>query len=161
MLSYQSADKFFEHCLVECGLLDGWSQHVTLAQFKQDDKATSALLKTLQDIRSGADVTFAKGKPNENPGNLSGEEWERHWNAWAASRRAAFYSRASLFLLGDSQYFKYFVETLRTSHNIVFQSGANDVLQHATGHYLNGPEEDLGRLQLAEWWDKQPLASQN
>jgi hypothetical protein len=154
MLNYQSADRFFEHCLVECGLLDGWSQHATLSQFKEDEKACAALIKTLQDVRLGADLTFRKGKPNESGAGLDFEEWERRWSAWAASRKAAFYSRAALFLLGDNSYFGYFIDTLRSSHNLVFLGASSDVLQHATGRYLNGPEEDLTKSQLADWWEK-------
>lgn len=155
MLNYQNVDKFFDHCLMECGLTDGWSQRFTLTQFKSDEKARATLIKTLHDIQTGADATYRKGKPNEIGPDLSAEEWERHWNAWASSRKAAFYSRASLFLLGESHHFRYFLDILTTSHNIVFLSAASDVLQHATGRYLSGPEEDLTKVQLADWWQKQ------
>lgn len=158
MLNYQSVDRFFEHCLMECGLTDGWSQHLTLSQFTGDEKARTSLIKTLQDIRVGADLTYRKGKPNESSPELDMDQWEKRWSAWAASRKAAFYSRAALFLLGDQGNFKYFLEVLRTSHNIVFLSAASDVLQHATGRYLNGYEEDLSKGQLADWWEKQHLS---
>ncbi len=155
MLNYQSADRFFEHCLVEIGLLDGWTQRATLTQFTEDEKARVALIKSLHDIQSGADATYNKGKPNEDAEAAQNQtEWERRWNAWAASRKAAFYSRAALFMLGESQHFDYFVNTLRTSHNIVFQGAASDVLQHVTKQYLNGSDEDLNRTQLADWWEK-------
>jgi hypothetical protein len=155
MLNYQSIDKFFERCLVECGLADGWSRHFTLAQFTGDEKAKTGLIKTLHDVQTGADATYSQGKPNESGANLGFDEWERRWNAWAGSRKAAFYSRAALFLLGEKAHFSYFLDILRTSHNLAFLGAANDALQHGTGHYLNGPEEDLTKNQLANWWETQ------
>jgi hypothetical protein len=155
MLNYQSAAKFFEHCLMVCGLMGEGSQRATLAQFTGDEKANAELIRALHDVQTGADATFGKGKPNENGINLSAEEWERRWSAWAASRKAAFYSRAALFLLGETTHFDYFLETLRTSDNLVFLSATSDVLQHATGCYLNDREEDLTKNQLVEWWEKQ------
>ncbi len=158
MLNVPGANRFFENCLVECGLLDGKLQRVTLSQFVSDEKARSSLSRTLRDIKAGADKILNQGKPNdlENAPNLTFEEWEWRWNAWAASRKAAFYSRAALFLLGEEipTHFSYFTNLLRTSHNIVFVSAANDVLQHATKRYLTGSEEDLGKTQLANWWEQ-------
>jgi len=158
MLNHQSADKFFEHCLTECGLIEAWSQNLTLEQFVSNEKGRAELVKTLHDIKTGADAVYSRGKPNEIGADLSMAEWENRWNAWAASRKAAFYSRAALFLLGEMEHFEYFVQVLQNSHNIVFLSASSDVLQHATKRYLIGPEEDLSRNQLADWWEAQAFS---
>ncbi|MEI6043838.1 MAG: hypothetical protein WCS37_05545 [Chloroflexota bacterium] len=161
MLNYQSADKIFEHCLTVCGLINEKSLRATLAELAKYNLVSALVIKALHDLQTGADATYSKGKPNENGVNLSAEEWERRWNAWVASRKVAFYSRAALFLLAETDYFDYFLEILRTSDNLVFLSAASDVLQHATGCYLDEREEDLTKSQLVQWWEKQrPLLKQ-
>ncbi len=164
MLNVPGPDRFFENCLVECGLVDGKIQRVTLGQFSTEDKARAGLCRTLKSIMLGADKILAQGKPNdlENAKTLPFEEWERRWKGWAASRKAAFYSRAALFMLGQdfTQNFNYFLNILRNSHNILFIGAANDVIQHATGLYLNGPPEDFERKQLAGWWENNFISAQ-
>ncbi|HEX2913644.1 MAG TPA: hypothetical protein VH186_22765 [Chloroflexia bacterium] len=155
MLNYPSAERFFDNCLLECGLLESKKQHVALAQIKADPAARSALLRTLRDIQTGADAVLARGKPAEDTLNLPANEWEKRWNAWAASRKAAFFSRAAMLMLGEKEFFPYFVQTLSSSFNIVFLGASSDVLQHATKLYLNGPEEDLSNSELARWWQAQ------
>ncbi len=154
MLNYPSAERFFENCLIEAGVVSGYSSNLKLAEVEENPAVRQPLVKTLLDIQSGADAILAKGKPAEDTLNLPPKEWERRWSAWVASRRAAFFSRAALLLLGEQAYFGYFLDVLRTSHNIVFVGGASDVLQHATGQYLSGPEEDLSNSELANWWEQ-------
>jgi hypothetical protein len=153
MLNYPTAERFFENCLVEAGLVEGERQGPSLEEAKSNPAVRRALVKALEDIKSGADVVLAKGKPAEDTLNLPPIEWERRWSAWAASRRAAFFARAALLMLGEKEYFDYFLNVLRTSHNIVFLGGASDVLQHATGYYLSGPQEDFTNAELAKWWE--------
>jgi hypothetical protein len=157
MLNYQSADSFFEHCLEQCGLTAAsWQSGrvPTLAQLQADQSQRAELMARLQDIKQGADAVFAKGRPAEDTLELDLTEWERRWVAWTAARTAAFHSRAALFLLGERAEFDYLVGILRSSQNLVFLSGASDALQHGTGHYLSGPNEELTRQQLAEYWAK-------
>lgn len=153
MLNYPTAQRFFENCLIESGLVENEFEAPGLEEAKSNPATHRALVKALHDIQSGAEAVLARGKPAEDTLNLPPIEWERRWSAWAASRRAAFFSRAALLLLGEQEYVKYFLNTLRTSYNIVFLGGANDVLQHATGQYLSGPQEDLTNADLAAWWE--------
>ncbi len=157
MLNYPSAERFFENCLLEAGLVESWSKPVMLSEIQANPALRREVLKSLRDVMIGADAVLAKGKPAEDTLNLPAKEWERHWSAWASSRRAAFFARSALLMLRQPEYFDYFLDILRTSHNIVFLSGASDVLQHASGHYLSGPEEDLSNGALASWWEKQQV----
>lgn len=154
MLNYPNAQQFFENCLRESGLLDGRSPGLSLNEVRADLVAKKTLVRTLRDIQTGADAVLARGKPAEDTLGLSLAEWERRWSAWAASRKAAFFTRAALLLLGERAQLAYFINTLKTSHNLVFLGASSDVLQHATGHYLNGPEEDLPNAALARRWEQ-------
>ena len=154
MLNYQTPAAFFQNCLYECGLSGNWPQGLTLAGLREDKRSRTEVVRLFEDLRAGADVNLARGKPVE--ADLDFAEWSRRWSNWANSRKAAFFSRAALFMLGDASYRSYFLDTLRNSHNIVFLGASSDVLQHATGHYLDGPIEDLSKTQLADWWEAQP-----
>lgn len=160
MLNYPSAERFFENCLVEAGMLDGKLQRLGLKEVRAEAGLRQAVVRALYDIQTGADAVLARGKPAEDTLELTPLEWERRWTAWAASRRASFFSRAALLLLGEREHFSYFIKTLNSSHNIVFLSGANDVLQHTSGRYLNGPEEDLPHAELAKWWEQRAAAGE-
>lgn len=155
MLNFPNEEKLFEACLVETGVSDGWSRHIGLAEVRADAGKCKTLTKALRDIVSGADAVLARGKPAEDTLGLSMEEWEKRWMAWAGARKAAFFGRAALLLLGEAEHFGYFTGTLRKSQNLVFLTGANDVLQHATGVYLTDAQETLGNPELAAWWDEQ------
>ncbi len=156
MLNYPSAERFFDNCLQEAGAgASGFGPQISLSEVRLNPEKCKAVVKALRDIQTGADAVLARGKPAEDTLGLTFAEWERRWMAWAASRKAAFFSRAALLLLGQAEYFDYFVATLKASHNIVFLGGANDALQHATGCYLSGPEEDLDNADLARWWEEQ------
>jgi hypothetical protein len=155
MLNTPNEKLFFENCLAECGLSGPNYQRLTLAQVTADPGQTQALKRTLHDVRSGADAVLARGKPAEDTLGLSPQEWERRWSAWAASRKAAFYARAGLLLLGESEHLPYFLTTLKSTHNIVFLCAASDLLQFATGYFLNGLEEDLNGRDLSKWWAQQ------
>ena len=155
MLNYPDVELFFDNCLNEAGIKSDQAAPLSLVAISADLTLFQTLLATLHDLVNGADAVLARGKPAEDTLRLSDQEWEWRWTAWVASRKAAFFGRAALLLLGDTEQQTYFVKTLRTSHNIVFISAANDVLQHATGRYLNGPEEDLPHTQLAVWWESQ------
>jgi|GEM_PF-1974620 len=153
MLNHLNPAAFFENCLQQCALLTAEGQPLpTLSQLKADEKLRALMLRTLTDIKIGSDAIFAKGKPSDNIADYV--EWERHWSAWASSRTAAFHSRAALLMLGDKGHFDYFLSVLRTSHNLAFLSASSDVLQHATGHYLTGPTEELSKAHLADYWQK-------
>lgn len=152
MLNTPSEDLFFENCLVESGLVDGRFQRIALAEVKTNPGQRKVVKKALRDIQTGADAVLARGKPAEDTLGLTAQEWEYRWSAWVASRKAAFYTRAALLMLGATEFLPYFLNTLKTTHNIVFQCAASDLLQHATGHLLNGPEEDLSSGELAKWW---------
>jgi hypothetical protein len=154
MLNYPNLENFFLNCLEQCGLVDSYYQTTTptLAQLKADPKLQAAMVRSLNDIKSGADAMYESGKPADSITPY--EEWERRWSAWTASRTAAFYSRAALMLLGDKSYFPYFIEILRDSQNLAFLSSSNDLLQHYSGYYLSGPEEDLTSSKLAGFWEK-------
>jgi hypothetical protein len=154
MLNTPGTTFFFENCLVESGLVDGRFQRISLAEVKADAGLRQALIRTLRDILTSADTILARGKPAEETLGLSPQEWEYRWSAWAASRKAAFYARAALLMLGQTELLPYFLNTLKTSHNIVFICATNDLLQYTTGHILNGPEEDLPGRQLAAWWNQ-------
>lgn len=151
MLNYQTPDAFIENCLYECGLSGYWPKPLILAGLRADKRGQAEVVRLLEDLRVGADDILAKGKPVEADLDLA--EWSRLWSNWANSRKAAFFSRAALFMLGNTRYAGYFLDTLRSSLNIVFLGASNDVLQHATGRYLDGPAEDLSKNQLADWWD--------
>ena len=151
MLNYQTPDAFFENSLLECGVHEYLTQSLSLKQVKQDSQMQKELIRILQDIREGADAVYNKGKPVE--AGLDFEEWSKKWSAWASARKAAFFCRAALYILGDRSLSGYFLETLRNSHNIVFLGASSDVLQHATGHYLEGPEEDLTKQPLVDLWE--------
>ena len=152
MLNTPNETLFFENCLAECGLAGQNFQRLKLSQVTGDPGQTQALKRTLHDVRTGADAVLARGKPAEDTLGLGSREWEQRWSAWAASRKAAFYARAGLLLLGESEHLPYFLHTLKTTHNIVFQCAVSDLLQFATGHILSGPEEDLNGSDLAKWW---------
>jgi hypothetical protein len=154
MLNTPGAAFFFENCLVESGLVDGRFKRISLAEVKADTGQRQALKRALRDIQTGADTILARGKPAEETLGLSPQEWEYRWSAWAASRKAAFYARAALLMLGETELLPYFLHTLKTSPNIVFKSAASDLLQYTTGHILEGPEEDLSGRQLAAWWNQ-------
>ena len=150
MLNYQTPDAFFEHCLSECGLKTLLPTQLTLNEVRSNRQTYQEVLHTLQDLRKGADTIFERGKPSDK--NLSVEVWTQRWTDWSNARKAAFFSRAALFVLGDQSYAEYFVNTLRASYNIVFLGASSDALQHATGQYLEGPDEDLTQDKLADWW---------
>ncbi len=152
MLNTPNEVLFFENCLAQCGLTGQNFRRLSLSDVKADPGQAAALKRTLHDVRTGADAVLARGKPAEDTLGLSPKEWEYRWSAWAASRKAAFYARAGLLLLGESENLPYFLNTLKTSRNIVFQCAASDLLQFATGHFLNGPEEELNAQNLAKWW---------
>jgi hypothetical protein len=152
MLNTPNETLFFENCLAACGLTGQNFRRLSLSDFMADSSQTQALKRTLHDVRTGADAVLARGKPAEDTLGLSSQEWEYRWSAWAASRKAAFYARAGLLLLGEGEHLPYFINTLKTSHNIVFLCAASDLLQFATGRFLNGPEEELNRHDLAKWW---------
>lgn len=156
MLNTPNETLFFENCLAECGLAAHGKnfQRMGLAEIAADPGQVQAVRRTLHDVRTGADAVLARGKPAEDTLGLSPQEWEYRWAAWAASRKAAFYTRAGLLLLGESEHLPYFLNTLKTTHNIVFQCAASDLLQFATGCFLNGPEEDLSGHDLAKWWNQ-------
>lgn len=155
MLNYADKNTFFVNCLVQCGLTDGRLSFLpNLEALQSDEKMRTSLKRSLNDIRVGADAVFARGKPAENTLGISFEEWEQRWTAWSSSRSAAFHSRAALFMLGEQHYLGYMLNILRSSHNAVFLSNASDLLQHASGHYLSGPSEDLTRDQLADYWER-------
>lgn len=154
MLNTANEASFFENCLVETGLVDGRFQRITLAEVRASAERQTALKRALRDIQTGADAVLARGKPAEDTLGLSLQEWEYRWSAWVASRKAAFYSRAALFLLGEAEFLPFFLNTLKTSHNIVFICATSDLLQHASGYILNGPEEDLPAARLADWWEQ-------
>lgn len=151
MLNYQTPDAFFGNCLYECRLIFNDPYTFTLAGVRQNSQLFSQLVRSLRDVRDGADAIYSKGKPSDE--GLDYEEWSRLWSKWATARRAAFFSRAALYILNAENYFDYFLDTLRNSHNIVFLGASSDVLQHANAHYLDGPNEDLSRNALAEWWE--------
>jgi hypothetical protein len=155
MLNFPNEEKLFEACLVETTVTDGWSRHIGLAEVRAAADKRRMVTKALRDIVSGSDAVLARGKPAEDTLTLSMDEWEKRWTAWAAARKAAFFGRAALLLLGESEHIGYFTRTLRASHNLVFLTGANDVLQHATGVYLTEAQEVLGNPELAAWWDEQ------
>lgn len=154
MLNTPNEALFFENCLAECGLTGQNFSRLSLASIIADPAQAQALKRTLHDVRTGADAVLARGKPAEDTLGFSPREWEYRWSAWAASRKAAFYARAGLLLLGESENLPYFLNTLKTSHNIVFLCAASDLLQFATGHFLNGPEEELNGPDLAKWWSQ-------
>ena len=155
MLNTPNEALFFENCLAECGLSGAEKyQRISLAEVMAEPGRTQSIRRTLRDVLTGADAVLARGKPAEDTLGLSPREWEYRWSAWAASRKAAFYARAGLLLLGEDEYLPYFLNTFKTNHNIVFQCAASDLLQFATGHLLNGPEEDLGARDLAKLWEK-------
>ncbi len=155
MLNYPDPERFFENCLLETEVMDGPLPAMILPQVQSNPALKKSLLRTLRDIRLGADSVLARRKPAEETLGLTVEAWEHRWVAWAASRKAAFYSRAAMLMLGETEYFSYFVKTLNSSHNIVFLCSASDALQHATGRYLSGAEEDLAYSELASWWEQQ------
>ncbi len=153
MLNHLNPDAFFENCLQQCALLTTEGQtRPTLSQLKADEKLRASLVRTLTDIKIGSDTIFARGKPSDIIADFN--EWERRWSAWASSRTAAFHSRAALLMLGDKSHFDYFLNVLRTSHNLAFLSASSDVLQHATSHYLSGPAEELNKAHLADYWQR-------
>ncbi|MEI7554214.1 hypothetical protein [Candidatus Chlorohelix sp.] len=153
MLVYSSPDRFFENCLEQCALHDnGLRKAPTLSEAKAAESLHRTLVRALNDLRNGADTVYARGKP-------SGEvaDWERRWQAWASARTTAFYSRVALMLLGEKGYLAYFLEILRTSDNLAFLGVSNDLLQHASGYYLSGAEEDLIQSQLADFWQQRGI----
>lgn len=152
MLNTPNEVLFFENCLAECGLAGQNFQRLSLSGITADPGQMQALKRSLHNIRTGADAVLGRGKPAEDTLGLTLQEWEYRWSAWAASRKAAFYARAGLLLLGENEHLPYFLSTLKTSHNIVFLCAASDLLQFATSHFLNGPEEDLSGPDLAKWW---------
>ena len=154
MLNTPNEILFFDNCLAECGLSGPNFQRISFTEIMADPGRNQAIKRTLHDILTGADAVLERGKPDEDTLGLSPREWEYRWSAWAASRKAAFYARAGLLLLGESEHLPYFLSTLKTSHNIVFQCAASDLLQFATGHFLNGPEEELSGHDLAKWWTR-------
>ncbi len=158
MLNYQTPAAFFENCIYECGLSEYWPQGLALAGVREDGRGRAEVVRLFEDMRAGADAILAGGKPVE--ADLDFAEWSRRWSNWANSRKAAFFSRAALFMLGETSYANYFLDTLRNSHNIVFLGASSDVLQHAIGRYLDGPTEDLSKTQLADWWEAQPYPNQ-
>jgi hypothetical protein len=150
MLAYSNPEKFFNNCLEKSGL-DG-QVLPTIAQIKADAELQKVVVRTLNDLRNGADAIFVRGKPSGEVADFA--EWESHWTNWTASRSAAFYSRAALLMLGQKEYFGYFINTLKDSDNLEFLSCASDVLQHASGHYLFGENEELTRFQLSDYWQQ-------
>ncbi len=150
MLNYPNPERFFENCLIEAGLSE---VAFKLNEARNNPAIRNPLTRALLDIQTGADAVLARGKPSEDSLKLTFEEWDRRWTAWAASRKAAFYSRACLLMLGKTECKDYFIKTLRTSHNIVFLGAASDGLQHSSGRYLNGPEEDFTNAQMADLWE--------
>ncbi len=152
MLNTPDEAFFFENCLVETSLVNGRFQRLSLADMKADPAQRKLLKRALRDVQTGADAVLARGKPAEGTLGFSQHEWEYRWSAWVASRKAAFYARAALLLLGEIELLPYFLNALKTSPNIVFICASSDLLQHATGHFLNGPEEDLAGNELANWW---------
>ncbi|NWJ44426.1 MAG: hypothetical protein HXX08_00965 [Chloroflexi bacterium] len=156
MLVYSSPDRFFENCLEQCALRDSWQRKApTLSEAKVAESLYRTLVRALNDLRSGADTVYARGKPS---GEIDDSDaWERKWQAWASARATAFYSRAALVLLGEKGYLAYFLEILRTSDNLAFLGASNDLLQHSSGYYLSGAEEDLTRSQLADFWQQRGL----
>jgi hypothetical protein len=155
MLNFADKNVFFENCLVQCGITDGRLHTFPNLETIQDNpKLLVSLVRTLEDVRAGADALFEKGKPAENTLGLDMVEWERRWAAWSAARSAAFHSRAALFMLGQRHYLDYFLQIIRRSQNAVFLSGTSDLLQHSSGHYLSGTNEYLSHDPLATYWQK-------
>ncbi len=150
MLAYSNLEKFFNNCLEKSGL--NGQALPTLEQVRDNADLQKEVVCSLNDLRSGADTIFARGKPAGEVAAFA--EWESRWNTWTAARSAAFYSRAALLMLGQKEYFDYFLKTLKISDNLEFLSCASDVLQHATGHYLSGKNEELTKLQLADYWQQ-------
>lgn len=155
MLNIANKNLFFENCLVQCGLTDGRLHHFPLFdEIKNDEKICSHLIRTLEDIRAGADALYEKGKPAENTLGLDMLEWERQWQAWSVARSAAFHSRAALFMLGERRDLNYFLVAIQKGQNAVFFTVANDLMQHASGHYISGYAEELSRDSLASYWHR-------
>ena len=100
MLIYPNPDKFFDNCLEQCGLSDSLHRAaLSLQNVHQDEALQRELARTLYDIMTGADTILKRGKPSGQ--TLEFSEWERHFQAWASSRVAAFYTRAALLMLGE------------------------------------------------------------
>jgi hypothetical protein len=156
MLVYSSPDRFFENCLEQCALRDSRQRKApTLSEAKADESLHRTLVRALNDLRSGADAVYARGKPSGETDDYA--DWGQRWQAWVSARTTAFYSRAALVMLAEKGYLAYFLEILRTSDNLAFLGASNDLLQHASGYYLSGAEEDLTRSQLADFWQQRGL----
>lgn len=152
MLNYQTPDALFNYCLYECGLADFANSSLKIEDLLQDSSARAQFVRTLEDMRSGAEAVYKKGKPSEK--ELEYDEWLRQWQAWSSARKVAFYSRAALLLLGDTSHVSFFLETLAKSHNIVFLVVSRDLLQHLAGQYTQEPLEELSADEIHAWWEK-------